>query len=100
MGSACRTLDKLRRELATRGTRLVIGHCNFDVQSKIELMGILDPFEETGSYTVLCIRDLHDAVKFAESGHTGKEDPDEDVTVSPQYSVPPMNKKTSFKSPS
>lgn len=67
--SACRTLDKLRRELCTRGTRIVIVHLNEECHRKMEDMGIFEPFEETGMYDIICFRELHEAVLWTEGRH-------------------------------
>merc|ERR1712176_273772 len=64
--SGCRELDKLRRALSNRGTRLVIGHCRYECHRKMQEMGLFEPFEDTAKFDVVCFRDLHTAVLFAE----------------------------------
>jgi len=64
--SACRVLDRLRRELRARGTQLVIGHCNYMCYKRMERMEVVLPFEDSARFDVVCFTELHDAVLFAE----------------------------------
>jgi len=71
--SACRVLDRLRRELSTRGTQLVIGHCNYMCYKRMERMEVVLPFENSGRFDVVCFTELHDAVLFAEGKLDGTQ---------------------------
>lgn len=64
--SGIRTLEKLRAGLAARGTRLVLAHCKYMCYQKLSSMGFFEGFEGSGRFDVVCFRDLHDAVLFAE----------------------------------
>eukprot|EP00927_Polykrikos_kofoidii_P039258 TRINITY_DN33680_c0_g1_i1.p1 TRINITY_DN33680_c0_g1~~TRINITY_DN33680_c0_g1_i1.p1 ORF type:complete len:700 (-),score=104.59 TRINITY_DN33680_c0_g1_i1:100-2175(-) len=66
--SACRTLDKLRRELYTADpkVRLVVSNCNAKVFSKMEDMDIFTSFEASGDFDVVAFCELHDAVLYVE----------------------------------
>jgi len=65
MSGIC-ALEKLRAGLAARGTRLILAHCKYACYQKLSGMGFFGGFEPTGRFDVVCFRELHDAVLFAE----------------------------------
>jgi len=71
--SAIRALLKLRQTLYERGTRLVFAHCKYACYQKLENMGMFKSFEESKGFDVVCFRELHDAVLFAEGRLPGVE---------------------------
>lgn len=81
--TASRTLDKLRRELCERGIHIVIAHCKYDVYRRLLQMNLFEPFEETRKFDVVCFRELHDAVLYAEGRH-----PSLDEVATPSASRP------------
>jgi high affinity sulfate transporter 1 len=64
--SAIRALLKLRQTLYERGTRLVLAHCKFACYQKLDDMGMFKSFGDSRGFDVVCFRELHDAVLFAE----------------------------------
>lgn len=78
--TAARALDKLRVELEGRKTKLVLAHCKYVCYTKLHDMGFFKVHDD-GEYDVVCFRELHDAVLWAEGklGNTGKAE--ESVTI-------------------
>jgi len=64
--SGIRTLEKLRAALSVRGTRIILAHCKYVCYQRLFGMGFFDAFEASRRFDVVCFRDLHDAVLFAE----------------------------------
>mmetsp|Transcript_565 Transcript_565/g.1524 ORF Transcript_565/g.1524 Transcript_565/m.1524 type:complete len:747 (-) Transcript_565:286-2526(-) len=66
--SACRMLVQLRKELQDKRTKLVIAHVNEAVYCKMDDMGLfrLAKAGTISDFDVVCFRELHDAVLYAE----------------------------------
>lgn len=69
--TAARMLDKLRGELKKRHTKLVLSQCKVPCWMLLDKMGLFVDHGEAEyidgvSYDVICFRDTHDAVLYAE----------------------------------
>lgn len=64
--SACRSLDKLRRELLSHQTCLLLANCGPECYRRMKDMKLFERFEDSGRYDVVCFRELSDAVRYAE----------------------------------
>eukprot|EP00746_Dinoflagellata_sp_MGD_P024159 gnl/MRDRNA2_/MRDRNA2_156649_c0_seq1.p1 gnl/MRDRNA2_/MRDRNA2_156649_c0~~gnl/MRDRNA2_/MRDRNA2_156649_c0_seq1.p1 ORF type:complete len:513 (-),score=89.60 gnl/MRDRNA2_/MRDRNA2_156649_c0_seq1:11-1489(-) len=64
--TAVRMLEKLRVELHNHECRLLLSHCKYSVHRKLLEMGLFKPFPDGKFFDIVCFRDLHDAVLFAE----------------------------------
>jgi len=72
--TSIRALEKLRGELYLRGTRLVLAHVKYECHRKMSHLKIFAPFEKDTTYDVVCFRELHDAVLYAEEYVLGDQE--------------------------